>query len=58
MVTHPRFVQVRMMILGKLSLFVECQTVVGWMHRLDVSPLSCIGISCAGGKEEVFARLT
>lgn len=29
MVTHPRFVQVRMMILGKLSLFVDCQTVVG-----------------------------
>lgn len=58
MVTHPRFVQVRMMILGKLSLFVECQTVVDWMHRLDVLLLSCIGISCAGSKEQALTRLT
>ena len=58
MVTHPRFVQVRMMIWEKLSLFVECQTVVDWMHRLDVLLLSCIGISCAGGKEHALTRLT
>ena len=58
MVTHPRFVQVRMIIWEKLSLFVDCQTVAGWMHRLDVSPLSCIGISCAGGKEHALTRLT
>lgn len=58
MVTHPRFVQVRMMILGRLSLFVDCQTLAGRMHRLDVSPLSCIGISCAGGKKQALARLT
>lgn len=58
MVTHPRFVQVRIMIWEKLSLFVECQTVVDWMHRLDVLLLSCIGISCAGGKEHALARLT
>ena len=58
MVTHPRFVQVRMMVWGKLSLFVDCQTVAGWMHRLEVLLLSFIGISCAGSKEHALARLT
>ena len=58
MVTHPRFVQVRMMIWRELSLFVDCQTLADWMHRLDVSPLSCIGMSCAGGKEQALTRLT